>query len=505
MRRFQAAPDPFFRYALFAIGIATLIRVMWLSGHPIDLYPDEAQYWIWAQNPDWGYYSKPPFVAWMIWATTNLFGPDDLAVKIGASFAYVGTSFLVFAIGARLYDRRIGAWSAIAFVTLPAVSLSSVVISTDVPLLFFWALATYAFVRAREADRWSWWALAGIACGLGLLSKYAMGYWLLSALGFLVAVRDERRHVKYFLGAVIIAFLVYLPNLLWNWAHGFVSYAETGRDANVHGVSLHPEAFLTFVGSQFGVFGPIFFATLAWIAVTARKSLADRRALMLAAFALPTLGFMFVVALLSRANANWSAPTYLSATILVVAYLSAHGRDALVQWSVVLHVMLAVLGFGAHNAAERFGFHLGTLDPLHRVLGWQRLGQSLSDIRTQAPPLPLLGDERELMAGIIYYMRPHPFEMKIWNPGQHVRNGFEMNQSLPDVPGGDYLWITNRKDRTEITQRFESDEPVAHVLVPIGPGIPPREVWVYALHGFKGYEDRPAANAAPTTPAPAAQ
>jgi 4-amino-4-deoxy-L-arabinose transferase-like glycosyltransferase len=505
-RRVQNAPDPFFRFALIGIGIVTLVRLAWLAGHPIDLYPDEAQYWLWAQHLDWGYYSKPPFVAWMIAATTALFGETDLAVKVGASLTYVGTSLLIFAIAARLYGRRVAAWSAIAFITLPAVSLSSVVISTDVPLLFFWALATYAFIRAREEDGWRWWVLAGIACGLGLLSKYAMGYWLLSAAGFLAFIRDERRHLKYFLGAALLAVLVYLPNFAWNWAHGFVSYAETGRDANVHGVSLHPEGFAAFLGSQFGVFGPIFFATLIWIAVTGRRALADRRAVLLASFALPTLAFMFGVAMLSRANANWSAPTYLTATILVVAFLSQRGSEALVQWSVVLHIVLATVGFGAHGVAERFGWRLPQgLDPLHRVLGWERLGHSVSDILAQNPSMPLLGDEREMMAGLIYYMQPHPFGMRIWNPGQHIRNVFEMNQSLPPTPGGDYIWITNRSDRTEIYKQFESHEQVAHVLVPLGPGLPPREAWVYVMMGFKGYADGTAKASATTTPEGAAE
>ena len=44
-RRVQIAPDPTFRFALIGIGVVTLIRLMWLAGHPIDLYPDEAQYW----------------------------------------------------------------------------------------------------------------------------------------------------------------------------------------------------------------------------------------------------------------------------------------------------------------------------------------------------------------------------------------------------------------------------------------------------------------------------
>jgi hypothetical protein len=98
----------------------------------------------------------------------------------------------------------------------------------------------------------------------------------------------------------------------------------------------------------------------------------------------------------------------------------------------------------------------------------------------------VLGDDRELMAELIYYMQPHPFDMQIWNPAEHIRNGFEMDQSLPDKPGGDYLWLTNRTDPTEITDRFDTHTQLAHVIVPLGPGLA-REVWVYELRGFKGY------------------
>src|SRR5262245_19916590 len=86
--RRRPEPDPNFRYALWAIAGVTVLRLVWLAGGTIDLYPDEAQYWIWAQHPAFGYFSKPPMVAWIIWATTALFGDGDLAVKAGAPLIY---------------------------------------------------------------------------------------------------------------------------------------------------------------------------------------------------------------------------------------------------------------------------------------------------------------------------------------------------------------------------------------------------------------------------------
>jgi len=467
---------------------ATFLRVLWLGSASIDLYPDEAQYWVWSKHLDWGYFSKPPLVAWVIALTNALFGDSDIGTKIAAPFFHAGTSMVVYAIGTRLYDRRVGCWSAIAFVTLPAVSLSAIIISTDVPLLFFWSLALYGFVRAREPGaRLGWWALVGVAGGLGLLSKYAMGFWLGSAVLYLAALRDERRHLKPFLAAVILAAAIYAPNLAWNAAHGFVSYKHTEANANLSGPLFHPMAFLEFAGSQFGVFGPVFLGSLLVILANARSVFADRRALVLAAFALPTLTIMLVEAFLVRAQPNWSAPTYVSATILVVAWLMARGRDNWLQWSVVGHVFAAVLVLGAADLAKAVQLPLpGPWEPLHRLRGWHTLGRGVADLRMRYPTLPLMSDDREYMAALIYYMQPHPFDMVKWNISPRIGDGFDMTQRIADVPGQSFLYVTPN-DATGVFPYFTDHRQVARITVPIGSDLAPRHVDVYELNGFKGF------------------
>ena len=480
------------RITLWILAGVTLLRVLWLAGRPIDLYPDEAQYWIWAQHPAWGYFSKPPMVAWLIWGSIQIFGDTDLAVKLPATLIYFLTSIVVYQIGSRLYDRRIGGWAAIAFITLPSVSLSAVIISTDVPLLLFWALASYGLIRAREEGQANggWWLLTGVSIGLGLLSKYAMGFWIGSALLYLVVVAEERRHLPRYLVALALGLLIYSPNLFWNASHGFASYHHTAANANLHGFSLHPDAFVEFLAAQFGVFGPIFAAVLAIIAFQAwrRPGQLDRHDWFLLTLSLPTLAVMLLESALSRAQPNWSAPAYVAGTVLVVAWLSRRGRDGLVQWSVVLHIVLAVFGFGAHDVAQALRLPLpAKFDPAHRLRGWHILGQAVSETLIQAPPLPLLADDRELMAALIYYMRPHPFGMLMWNPARTVNNGFEMTQSLPDRPGGDYLWISSRPETLGVAGYFKRHEEIARIQVPVGPGLV-RDVTLTALFGFKGYD-----------------
>lgn len=297
------------RLALWAVFLVTVARLFWLELGQADLYPDEAQYWLWSLHPAFGYYSKPPMVAWLMAATTALFGDQEMGVRIAAPLLHFVTALVLYKLARRLYDARVALWSAIAYATLPGVSASAAIMSTDAPLLLCWTVALYAFVRAREPGGGRWWILAGGAVGFGLLSKYAMAYWLISALIFLLLFRDERRHLKRFFAAAALGLVIYAPNFYWNAAHGFVSYLHTRDNADLGGPLFHPLQFLEFFGSQFGVFGPVFFAALIVIVALARRSLGERRAALLACFALPTLAMMLVVSVLSRAQPNWSAPT----------------------------------------------------------------------------------------------------------------------------------------------------------------------------------------------------
>src|SRR5207245_2224166 len=123
----------------------TLLRLVWLALQPADLYPDEAQYWVWSQHLALGYYSKPPLVAWLIALTTGVLGESELAIRLSAPLLHAGAAVFVYAIGTRLYDRQVGLWSALAYASLPGVSVSGFIISTDAALLPFWAAALYAF------------------------------------------------------------------------------------------------------------------------------------------------------------------------------------------------------------------------------------------------------------------------------------------------------------------------------------------------------------------------
>src|SRR5438067_6040445 len=149
-------------WAAAAIIGLTAARLLWLAVTSAELYPDEAQYWFWSLHPAFGYYSKPPLVAWIIALTTRALGDSEFAIRLAAPLLHAIAAGFVYGIAARLHDRRAGFWSALTYITLPGVSLSGFLISTDAVLLPCWAAALYAFIRAREPGGERWWIAVGV-------------------------------------------------------------------------------------------------------------------------------------------------------------------------------------------------------------------------------------------------------------------------------------------------------------------------------------------------------
>jgi 4-amino-4-deoxy-L-arabinose transferase-like glycosyltransferase len=476
--------------ALMLAGVAaiTLVRLLWLVYQPADLYPDEAQYWFWAQHPALGYYSKPPLVAWLIALTTWLFGESEFAIRLAAPLLHAGTAVVIYAIAARLYERRIGLWSALAYASLPGASVSAFIISTDAPLVLFWAAALYAFIRAREGDGAGWWAAVGLACGLGLLAKYAMAYWLFSALGYVLLVRAERRHLRPLLTAAALALLVYSPNFWWNWQNDFVSYVHVRDNAGMSQPLIHPEAFLEFFGSQFAVFGPLFFAALLILAASPR-TLAEPGARLLASFALPVLAMMLAVSFLSRAQPNWAAPAFVSATVLVVAWAMEHGWRNLVIFSIVFHLVVVALLFTGRETMAALGVELpAKYDALARLRGWRALGSIVGAELAAHPGSRLFSDDRETLAALVYYVRPHPFDAVKWKlKSGPAKDQWDLTNDMSKHLSENFLLVAEHQLIGEMRPSFAAIDRLGPAVIPFGAEAS-RSYTLYLARDFKGYQ-----------------
>ncbi|BCD67895.1 glycosyltransferase family 39 protein [Nitratiruptor sp. YY09-18] len=470
-----------FSSLLLFIIIIQLYRIFVLLNAQIDLYVDEAYYWGWSKELAFGYYSKPPMIAWVIALFTHLCGDTAFCIKLPALIFHPLTAILIFFIAKELFDERIGFWSGVAYITLPAVSMSSMIISTDVVFLFFWALTLYAFIKAIRTDSWLYWLIAAVSAGCGLLSKYTMIIFIVSV--FLYLVWDKRfsyhlKNPKLYI-TMILATLIYLPNLWWNAHHEFITFIHTRNLSGIeHKSHFHPNKLIEFLASQFLVFGPIFFAAFLY----ALRYIKELKYRLLFAFSLPFLAVISLQAFLSKALANWAAPTYIAATILVVALMIRSKR--LLIASIILNILLTLLFYHYHTVAKVFHIELTSHnDPYKRVLGYSVLAKKLEPILKNYPGYKLLFDDRTTMAEMIYYLKPHPFDAAMLNP-KHVKAS-QYHLFNPPKLHQNYIYIT-KSNNLQAARYFASFKKITTIKIQLYKDYS-RTYYIFEARDFKGY------------------
>jgi 4-amino-4-deoxy-L-arabinose transferase-like glycosyltransferase len=475
--------------ALGAVALITALRYLALGASGLDLYGDEAQYWAWSQSLAFGYFTKPPLVAWIIRAATAACGDGEACVRAASPLLHGATALVLYALARRLYDSRIAFWTAVAYATLPAVSLSSLLISTDVPLLFFWSAALLFLLRTIESREAKMAAAAGIAIGLGLLAKYAMAYFVPCAVVFCLMEPKAR----WFLSSrqaglcLAVAAAIVAPNLYWNFAHGWATFAHTAANADWSGSLFHPAEALAFLGSQFGVFGPILFAALLWRTLAWRPGAPFAHSF-LVAFSAPVLLIVLTQSLLSRAHANWAAPAFCAATVLTVAWLASERRFGWLKASVGLHLGAAALLYGLVVMPAAAANLPAGLDPLARLRGWDRLAAELSARLDSRPGAALLADDRMVMAELLYYLRGRPVDIRMWDESGAARNQFEMTIGASRSDAARFLLVTKAREAGPIARRFQSARFAEELAIPIS-AHRARRFYLFDLEGLRPRDD----------------
>ena len=311
-----------FALGLVGIALVTLWRLALLPFDSADLFVDDAQYWFWGQTLDWGYYSKPPLIAWILRLSTSLGSDAPFFIRLPLPLIHAATAVVVALIARRLFGPRIGGIAGFAFATLPGVALGSLLVSTDTPMLFCFALAMLAQLHLAARRSLAWAAVLGAAVGTGLMAKYAMIYFPLSAALAALLLPAARIAWRDALLAALVALLIVSPNLAWNAANQFATLHHTADNADWRGPRLDLAGLAEFLAGQFAVAGPVFFA--AYLAGLRHAASPERR--YLALMSLPILAIVSVQALVSGANANWAAAAHLAALVLATAVLAPRPR-----------------------------------------------------------------------------------------------------------------------------------------------------------------------------------
>lgn len=426
------------RPALGLVAAVTTLRWLLLAFNGTDLFVDEAQYWLWAQHFDFGYYSKPPLIAWVIGAVTTLAGSDaPFWVRMPGAALHGTTALILGALAARSGGRALALWVVGAYLTLPMVSFGSLILSTDTVMAPFFAAALLFHARLIGQGRARDALLAGAMAGVACLAKYAGVYFLLGVALAALLRRDLRPRPAH-AALMLAAWLVVLsPNLLWNLTHGLTTFSHTADNIgwvaeDGPAAGLHPASLLEFIGSQFGVIGPVLFGALIAGLFRLRRNAA------LAAFSLPALAVVSVQALLDKAYANWAVSAYFAGTVLAMGVLATRPRLRFAGVTINAAVAVALPVLTLFPATQ-----FGARPVLFRYLDRAAVSQQVISLAGQAGGVPVLAIDRDLLADLFYTGRDSGLTFYAPAPAAKPRNHYEQSYPLPATLEGQLLVVAS--------------------------------------------------------------
>jgi len=447
------------------LGLAILLLIVFkitaVYFTEFSLYGDEAQYWLWSQTLDLGYYSKPPLLAWFLGGYSILFGDSFVSLKIFPVVIYFFISYVIYKLCLNLsFDKKKAQLCALSFLIIPAASLSSFLISTDLLLLLFWAISMVLLLKVIKTNLTINFFLLGLFLGLGFLAKYAAIYFLLSLLLLLFL---DKTSLKSFrnnpLGVLVFLFsfiVVLLPNILWNFNNGWITFSHTSDNANLQNLNLNFYEPIKFVGSQILMVGPLLFIFVIFFLKNLRLDYENKFLLI---FSLPIIFIVLVESFLVRANANWAAPALISIFIFLFRLVN---KNYLLKINFTFNYLIAfLLFFSILITSENKVFD--------RITGVRIFSNNLSDIIKEKD---IVVSDRIIFSNIAYQLRNK--ENLILMPhktGTSITNHFQMSSALnTDRKNGFFLlgdlsnisYLSNEK-KSKLIKEFDvpfSSEPL---------------------------------------------
>ena len=393
------------RNAGLAVAVLLLLRAAMAGFLPLSA--DEAYYWLWSRQLAAGYYDHPPAIAFLIRTGTMLFGDTEFGVRFCGVLLSVAASWFVWQTGlAILRDGTKAALAVLLFNLTLMTGVEMLAVTPDTPSIVATAAFLFCLAKVQQTRDGRWWLWAGVTAGLGLLSKYSGLFAGAGAAVWLLASPRERAWLKTIWpwAGGVLALLIFLPNLLWQSQHQWMTFAfQFGR---VTGGHLTLRFLGEFIGAQLGMASP-FILVLAVMGAWAARRREDDRFLLIALIA-PALVYFLIHTLHDRVQGNWPAFLYPMLAILAAdAFAPGPGWRG---WCSRLALPVAAVILLLAYAQAATGFIPLKRDPSARLLGvgMRETAQTVGALMRETGAKAIITSDYETTAWLRFYQPALP-------------------------------------------------------------------------------------------------
>jgi 4-amino-4-deoxy-L-arabinose transferase-like glycosyltransferase len=300
---------------------------------------DEAYYWVWGHHPQLSYFDHPPMVGWLFWIGSFLENFGNAARLPGVWLGHATLLIWHGILKPFLSARQLTIWLVFVLFS-PFFGVGSLIITPDVPLLFFWSLSLLIFLRLLERPSAALYAAFGASLGLGFCSKYMIVLFVPIAIAWILW-SGKWRDVKWtYVPITILSGLIFCtPVIYWNWQNDWASFVFQLN----HGLvskRWHGLVPVEFLAGQVG----ILFPAVVVLALLRRE---PKEARFLHLFGWLPLAFFLYTSFKAPVEANW--PIMAHPAILSLAFMNAGSlrwiKVTIAVWATALGLVLSHVAF----------------------------------------------------------------------------------------------------------------------------------------------------------------
>jgi hypothetical protein len=336
-------------------GLWLLVSLIQAAG--TGLFDDEAYYWVYSKYPDWGYFDHPPMIALLIKTGYSIF-QNELGVRLLIVLMSVATIATIDSLTEKKNDKLFYA----IILSMFLLQIGSIIAVPDVPLLFFIALFFLSYKKFITNFSAFNALLLGVITALMLYSKYHGVLIIICTL--LSNIELFKKPTTYLAGVVAIG--LFLPHLLWQYQHDFISvqYHLFERNATDYQLSFTTE----YIFGQILLAGPLIGWLLLWAAGKHKPANKTEKALQWTFFGV--YGLFFISTFKGRSEANWTVPALVSLIVLAHQYLNNHPIQSKWVMKLLLPSLVIVLAVRVYMLLDIAPLKFLKKDEFHKNKEW---------------------------------------------------------------------------------------------------------------------------------------
>jgi 4-amino-4-deoxy-L-arabinose transferase-like glycosyltransferase len=391
--------------ALVAGVVGAKFLVHLYAGRNYGYFVDELYYLACSKHLSWGYVDQPPLIAGITWVVRKVLGDSLRAIRFLPALAGAAEIALTALLARELGGRRFAqGFAAVAALVAPGILIIDGLLTMNAFEPLFWMSCAYLLIRLMKTGNQKLWIWFGVVAGIGLENKYSMLIFGAGGVLGLLLTRQRRLLASRWLwvgGA--IAFLIFLPNLLWNIHYHFpflelqANIRHSGRDVSLGSLKFFGEEFLTmhpltlpvWLGGLWFFFftkGGKPFRALGWAWVFTALiivTMNPRVYYLYPAFPLVfAAGGVMWESWLAPPKRQWVKPFYLAVLVVTGAILSPLSVPILSPETYIAYTK------ALHLETPRIENHqLGPLPQLYAdQFGWEEMTATVARVYNNLPP-----------------------------------------------------------------------------------------------------------------------